>query len=32
MAQPNRFKLSHIAVYHNIKVNFDYGVFHIYCS
>jgi hypothetical protein len=30
--QPNLFKLSHIAVYHQIQVNFDYGVFHIYRS
>jgi hypothetical protein len=31
-AQPNLFKLSHIAVYHKIQVKFDYGVFHIYRS
>ena len=32
IAQPNLFKLSHIAVYHKIQVKFDYGVFHIYRS
>ena len=31
-AQPNLFKLSHIAVYHKIQVKFDYCVFHIYRS
>jgi hypothetical protein len=31
-AQPNLFKLSHIAVYHKIQVKFDYSVFHIYRS
>jgi hypothetical protein len=31
-AQPNLFKLFHIAVYHKIQVKFDYGVFHIYRS
>jgi hypothetical protein len=31
-AQPDLFKLSHIAVYHKIQVKFDYGVFYIYRS
>jgi hypothetical protein len=31
-AQPDLFKLSHIAVYHKIQIKFDYGEIDIYRS